>query len=523
MSPPSSEMSPPPRSMSSPITVEDDDEELERRKELKRKKDEEFERNAECHNHYGMGGIDFVTVRGTITKKNNLAIVVKCAYKKYSFQGMREIPAYCDKTRKIRLHQRAIPDLQGLLSEGTTYLFMGLKIERPGCYKTCDRSSVAQYKTISDSEKPFKVPFKFINPLIDLIHIDDDEEEELQPLVTLEPVPVIQSVVETDEEEELKEEEPLVPIGREKSFSPPIKKTERTIGEEIYREKLKDTPNDQPRVEEEEASGSKERSQRRPPRKRGRGCPKLTVKEKQHKFALIQNLAMEGIIGGIGPACISCYLIDPFKKLSVKKKVRQLLKFQKSSKSQKKEDHEKLVHELYRLGNFSEQLTDYGKFGEKKCKQLMKDFLPLVVGGGELEAYVCSPGLFPPKWGNRAIDIGLRRPINSTPLDPGVIYEIYGNLHPIGSLEESMEKHDPWKLVSTIQIKDSTHQMLGPIQLANHDGDENANAQYFTDRHNKVFLQIIKTVEPGEAVLVNYGAEYENIFFEERLLNGQQS
>jgi len=64
--------------------------------------------------------------------------------------------------------------------------------------------------------------------------------------------------------------------------------------------------------------------------------------------------------------------------------------------------------------------------------------------------------------------------------------------------------------------------MLGPIQLANHDGD-NANAQYFTDRNNKVFLEIFETVEPGEAVLVNYGAEYENAFYEQRCLNEQQS
>jgi hypothetical protein len=97
----------------------------------------------------------------------------------------------------------------------------------------------------------------------------------------------------------------------------------------------------------------------------------------------------------------------------------------------------------------------------------MRDFLPLVNGDGPLEAFSLNPGTYPRDCGYLGHGVGLRRPVGMSPLEPGTVFSIYGDLHEI---KEFIEKDlQAWQVFSTIGLANPrpgpTYMMLGPIQL----------------------------------------------------------
>jgi hypothetical protein len=68
-----------------------------------------------------------------------------------------------------------------------------------------------------------------------------------------------------------------------------------------------------------------------------------------------------------------------------------------------------LVDKLYSMSTISKQIAQFQDESViDKVKSLMLDFLPLVAGGGALEAFVLEPGLYKRDSGNLGLGVGLR-------------------------------------------------------------------------------------------------------------------
>lgn len=125
-------------------------------------------------------------------------------------------------------------------------------------------------------------------------------------------------------------------------------------------------------------------------------------------------------------------------------------------------DNTILADTLIQLGNFREQLAQYGG-QEEALKGLIEDYLPLIDGGGELEAFLLPPCRYNQDNSHLGLGVGLRRPITSSPLEPTTVPSLYGDLLKI---EPFIKRDlDDWQKHGIVTISSESYMLLGPLQL----------------------------------------------------------
>ena len=187
------------------------------------------------------------------------------------------------------------------------------------------------------------------------------------------------------------------------------------------------------------------------------------------RYCLERDLASYAIVGTfVGPHSRSGPVRNPFS-WEDEVDLRAMVKEWTSGKIGG--ERADLLKVMYMRGNFDSQLDKVGgAFSSKKenVLALMDAFFQLVTGEVGLEVFTLAPKTYLRDGGGLGLGVGVRRPLDATtPLQPGTLPMVYGDLYKIPALV--LPSLCEWQLFSTISVEgrdpNATFMMLGPVQL----------------------------------------------------------